>query len=220
MTAGRRALLTVIIAATATVIAMLCYPGGTGLDHRTAGYSLTQNFLSDLGMTVSYNGGANRLGAALFVVAMLALVFGGIASLSPLMRALWSAPSARPWLRAAGLCLLVVCVAFTGVAFTPENRAMDLHVSFTVWGWRFIVLVALLLGVAATRAGARYRLAAVAGFATAVLIATYSTFFNWGPDGHTEAGHLVYVVAQKVAAVVVALALLTLARAADSRPAA
>ena len=45
--------------------AMARYPGGTPLDHTTERYSFSRNFLSDLGMTVAYDGRANLLGAAL-----------------------------------------------------------------------------------------------------------------------------------------------------------
>lgn len=119
--------------------------------------SATHNVLSDLGMTVAYNGQANRLGAALFVISMMTLVFGGIASLAPLLRDLARVPAARPWIRAVGVCLLVAGIAFTGVAFTPENRAVRLHVDFTVWGWRVVAALSLLLGVAALRTDVRNR---------------------------------------------------------------
>ena len=50
------------IAAVLSLLLMWQYPGGTSLNARTVGYSPAQNFLSDLGMTVAYNGRANGLG--------------------------------------------------------------------------------------------------------------------------------------------------------------
>ena len=58
------------------VVAMIRYPGGTGLEHDTPRYQLTQNFLSDLGMTVAYNGQPNRIGALLFVISLVVLIIG------------------------------------------------------------------------------------------------------------------------------------------------
>jgi hypothetical membrane protein len=51
---ARRAQWTVTAAAAIAVGAALRYPGGTALDATTPGYSLSRNFLSDLGMTVAY----------------------------------------------------------------------------------------------------------------------------------------------------------------------
>ncbi|MEP6766190.1 MAG: hypothetical protein ABJB66_17900, partial [Gemmatimonadaceae bacterium] len=76
LSAFARARWSVIIASICGVSAMLLYPGGTPLDHTTAGYSLSQNFLSDLGMTVSYNGLPNSFGALLFIVSLMLLVTG------------------------------------------------------------------------------------------------------------------------------------------------
>ena len=66
-------------AGVATVLAIgsgLRYPGGTFRDHATSGYSITHNFLSDLGMTVAHDGEPNRLGALLFVLSLTILVVG------------------------------------------------------------------------------------------------------------------------------------------------
>src|SRR5580765_6821526 len=73
---ARRARWTVTVATAFAVAAALRYPGGTPLDSTTAGYSLSRNFLSDLGMTVAYNHEPNQLGAAFFVASLLLLVVG------------------------------------------------------------------------------------------------------------------------------------------------
>ena len=41
------------------IIAVLAYPGSTYRDSLSPGYSFTQNFLSDLGRTVSFSGEVN-----------------------------------------------------------------------------------------------------------------------------------------------------------------
>src|SRR5205823_3965085 len=41
-------------------------------------------------------------------------------------------------LGAAGAVGLLACAAFVGVALTPENAVMDLHVAFTLWAWRIV----------------------------------------------------------------------------------
>ena len=208
----RRAVVTTGVASLACVVAVFRYPGGTAIEHGTTSYSLTRNFLSDLGMTVAHNGQANRLGASLFVVSMMTLVFGAIASLAPLMRDLMRVPAARPWIRAVGVCLLVASIAFTGVAFTPENRAMRSHVNFTVWGWRVVAALTLLLGVAALRAGKRYQRVAIIALAAGAVLAAYAATFIWGPTCCSTAASLTFhVVAQKCAAIVVVATVLAIA---------
>ena len=63
-------------ATVAGIIAMFLYPGGTARDHASAGYSIANNYLSDLGMTVAWDGQPNRIGAALFVTSMVLLMVG------------------------------------------------------------------------------------------------------------------------------------------------
>src|SRR3569833_1767304 len=88
--------------------AMLRYPGGTALDATTSGYSLSHNFLSDLGMTVAYNHEPNRLGAAVFVVSLLLLVVGLGSVAAVIARFLAIDAASRRWVRVAGVALLMV----------------------------------------------------------------------------------------------------------------
>ena len=126
----------VVVATALAVAAMGRYPGGTALDTTTIGYSLSHNFLSDLGMTIAYNHEPNRLGAALFVASLLLLVVGLGTVVGVIARFLAVDADSRRWAVLAIIALLAVCVAFAGVAVTPENQLMSLHVSFTKWAWR------------------------------------------------------------------------------------
>lgn len=203
------AVATTAIASAAGLAAMFLYPGGTALDHGTTHYELTRNFLSDLGMTVAHDGQPNRAGAVLFVIAMAALVLGGIGSLVPLMRSLARVPAARGWMRAAALCAAAAGVSFAGVAMTPENRAMAAHVAFTQWGWAFVALLPILLGGGAARAGAGHERVAFLAFTTGAILTAYRATMIFGPECcATDAGLRFHVVAQKCAVVVVLAALL------------
>ena len=112
------------------------YPGGTSLDPHTVGYSITRNSLSDLGMTVAYNGEANTVGVACFVASMLVMVAGAIAVLGQWVRVYVALPESRGVARAAGALGALVCGAFVGVALTPENRVMPLHGGATLLAFR------------------------------------------------------------------------------------
>ena len=205
---ARRTRWTVTVATAMAAAAAFRYPGGTALDTTTPGYSVPRNFLSDLGMTVAYNHEPNRLGAAFFVASLLLLVVGLGSVVGVIARFLAVDAGSRRWARLATVALLAVCVAFAGVAVTPENRLMVLHVSFTQWAWRILPAVALFLGFA-SRQNARLRQrTAITWFATALLLGAYATLLSWGPSVAEPDGLLVQVIAQKAATVVVIASLL------------
>jgi hypothetical membrane protein len=194
---------------------MLRYPGGTGLDATTNGYSLSHNFLSDLGMTVAYNHEPNRLGAFLFVASLLLLVTGLGGVVVIIAKFLAVDPKSRRWAQFALITLLLSCIAFVGVAATPENLSMPLHISFTFWGWRIVPVVALFLGFASRQNAKLGPRAAIAFFATALLLGAYAAVLDWGPSVTEPHGLVVQVIAQKVASVIVIATLLIAVDAID-----
>ena len=198
--------------------AMLRYPGGTALDTGSQGYSMSRNFLSDLGMTVAYNGLPNRLGASLFVASLLLLVIGLGSGLAALIRLLWADAASRRWARGAAAFGFFACAAFAGVAVTPENRVMAIHVSFTMWAWRLVPLVAGLMALASLQSSLFRRRVALAWSVLAALLAGYAALLAWGPSVASAGGLPIQVLAQKAATVFVTLALAYIAREADRAP--
>jgi len=215
MSVFKRTTLTTLVAAALGAGAMARYPGGTAHDRSSVGYSLSRNFLSDLGMTVAYNGAPNRLGSALFVASLLLLVVGLGASVWTIVAVLRRERASRQWAMLAGMLMLLACVAFAGVAVTPENRVMAVHVAFTFWGWRFVALVGALMTVASFRSTLFRRQATVAWLATTIVLAAYAAMLDWGPRLDTPAGFATQVIAQKVATCVIMIGLIYVAREAD-----
>ena len=200
----QRARWSVFVAFICGAVAMLLYPGGTPLSRTTSGYSLTQNFLSDLGMTVAYDGRPNTIGAVLFVVSLLVLIVGLGGSLLEFVRLNSTTSGARVWARAAAVAAVLSAMSFVGVAFTPENSAMSLHVNFTLFAFRVLPIAAICMGIATTQSGAFPRRVAVTWALTAVALMAYVGLLNFGPEGDTVSGLRVYVVAQKLITVIVA----------------
>src|SRR5215218_8453232 len=211
----RRVYSTIGPALVLAVGSMLLYPGGTPLDATSVRYSLSQNFLSDLGMTVAYDGQPNRLGASLFIASLVLLVLGAGSCMTTVIRRAAAAPGARAYARVAGACLLLACAAFTGVAMTPENRVMALHESFTFWAWRMVAAVAVLMALATARSAVFGRRAAVAWALLALGLVGYATILEWGPSVDWPDGLLVQVIAQKAATSIVILGLVYVAREVD-----
>jgi hypothetical membrane protein len=213
---ARRTQFVVAAGAAFAAVAMLRYPGGTALDSTTRGYSLSLNFLSDLGMTVAYNHEPNRLGATFFCISLLLLIVGLGSTVGGIARFLAADVADRAWARAAAAAVLVVCAAFAGVAVTPENRFMSLHVEFTLWAWRVVPIAALLMGIASRRCRKLRARAAVAWLVAALLLAAYAGLLTWGPNVGRAGGLLAQVIAQKTATVVVIVVLSVAAREIDA----
>lgn len=206
-----------LIATVLAIASAFRYPGGTFLDHSTRGYSFLENFLSDLGMTVAHNGQANRLGAILFVVALLVLVVGLGGSLVGFVRLHSTTPEGRLFARLAGLVGLLVCLCFAGVALTPENRLLGLHIFFTRAAWRLFVLVPFFLFVASRRSNDVPRGVRSAWLFLTVMLAGYVWVLDFGPRVSAPGGLVTQVAAQKIIAITAILTFVYLSFAAERR---
>lgn len=200
-TFGRRA---AAVSGILAVVAIFRYPGGTFRDHSTQGYSLTHNFLSDLGMTVAHDGRVNTLGAILFVASLITLVAGLGGALIGLIR-LYSDATARRLAGAAGAVALLVCASFIGVAVTPEDRMLSLHILLTRVAFRAFPLVGALMTLATYHEPRLPRRVGVAWAVLTVILAAYVGILDWGPRVSAPGGLVTQVVAQKIVSLSAAL---------------
>src|SRR5690242_1129792 len=92
---------------------------------------------------------AHRIGATLFSVSVFILVVG-FGSLVLQSSRLYP-PASKGWARAGGIAAVMACVAFAGVAVTPEDHLMSVHVAFTMWAWRLTAFCPLLLAIASAK---------------------------------------------------------------------
>jgi hypothetical protein len=111
-----------LFAAVLTLLAMRQYTGGTALDARTIGYAPDQNFLSDLGMTVAYDGRANTLGAALFLASICAMVVAFGTALWHFVKRYLAIPASRRAAQAAGVTATIVSVLSVGGRHARESH--------------------------------------------------------------------------------------------------
>ena len=205
------------VAGILAVVAMLRYPGGTFRDHATHGYSLSHNFLSDLGMTVAHNGQPNGVGTVLFVVSLTTLVVAMGGCLVGLVRLYARVPESRTLALAAGAVGLVVCASFIGVAVTPENRMLSLHITFTRLAFRAFPLVALLMALASRADQVVPRRVTIGWVALAVVLAAYVVMLDFGPSTRTPSGLVAQVVAQKIVTVAAVIGIVFQSCEADRR---
>ena len=189
------------LATGATIGSVLAYPGGTFHDRHTDGYRFASNFLSDLGMTVAHGGQPNPLGARLFVLALCTVVAGLGGALVGFMRLYADRAASRVAARLAAGAGLVAGAAFVGVALTPENSLLSLHVAFTMLGFHVLPLVVLFLALASFHSDALPQRVTVAWFGLAALLVLYVLMLRRGPALYTPGGLVAQVLAQKLVAV-------------------
>jgi hypothetical protein len=96
----------------------------------------------------------------------------------------------------------LVCAAFVGVAVTPENRVMSLHIGVTLLAFRAFPVLSLLFLLATVYSGVFPRRVAIVWAALTAVLAVYVVVLGWGPSLTTASGLVFQVAAQKIVAVV------------------
>jgi hypothetical protein len=191
-----------------TAAAMLAYPGGTFGNPQTRGYLFLENFFSDLGMTRSYSGAPNTLSMLLFVPAVFCAGGGLI-----LFFARFGAPCPAPrWgCRIGSACGILAGICFFGIALTPQDLFSDVHDSFSVAAFLFLVLACWVYALVLVRAPAYPKKYALGFGVLAMLLCAYLALFLFGPPLTTRAGIVIQATGQKglVYSALVALALQT-----------
>lgn len=181
-----------------TLPAMWLYPGSTINDPTTTGYLFFRNFFSDLGRLTTYSGVDNWPSAVLFISALstagaaLLLFFVSAPTLFD-GRARWAA-----WLgSAAG----VFCgLSFIGIAWTPADRLLDLHVRFVFWAFEAYLVAVLCYTVAIWLQRDYPRRYAVVYLLFAVTLGGYLWLLFNGPSAQSAQGLMIQATGQKIVA--------------------
>jgi hypothetical protein len=192
----------IAVATALGIVSMIAYPGGAAYDRARTGYAFWHNFLSDLGMTVAFNGQRNTPGAMLFASSVALLAIGGAGCLVGSVQLNKHHAGARRLSRAGGVFGLLVCAAFVGVASTPEDRLFSLHLQLTLFGFKVFPIPALLVTAAAyANPAVPIRVRIAWSLLTAAVIG-YAGMLEWGPTLSTPQGFTTQVIAQKAIAIV------------------
>ena len=117
------------------IIAMFTYPGSTYLDNLTPCYSFTQNFMSDLGRTISFSGEVNFLSAQLFNMSLI--LAGGIFILFYYhVQRVFSADNQRMLAFIGSIFGVFGGLSLIGVGLTPADLYLDFHIICATWLFR------------------------------------------------------------------------------------
>jgi hypothetical protein len=180
-----------------TVAAMIFYPGGTYLDSTTRGYSFTNNFFSELGMTTANNGQGNLASAGMFFFA-LAMAWIGLVVFNLVMPRYFREVKIAHLISIAGsVCGVTAGLGFVGVAFTPVNLLGSLHTTFVMNAFRAYMLEAILYTVAIFFHRSYPNRYGVVSLLFAALMIGYVVILTSGPSIQTNQGYVIQVVAQK-----------------------
>jgi len=122
----------------ATIISGYFYPGGNIHDESQVGYSITHNFLSDLGGYQSRSNEKNFISAALFNTSMILFAFVGIAFL--FVPRLFKDNFINYVLSTIGsLFFFLGTIFFAGVGLTPHDLFLENHIFFALNAFRFLI---------------------------------------------------------------------------------
>ena len=123
--------------------AMVFYPGSTFRDHFSSGYSFTQNFLSDLGRTVTFSQDINFLSSQLFNMSLI--LAGSVFTLFYLqVRKVFSADDQKNLALLGSFFGIMGGLSLMGVGLTPSDLYLDLHIICANWLFRFMFIASLL----------------------------------------------------------------------------
>lgn len=181
-----------------TIGAMWVYPGGTFVDHASTGYDFLRNFFSDTGMTAAHNGLPNPVGRMLFTVATTVAGTGLVLFFAAFPEFFTRTPTSRRLAIAGTAFGIVAGVCFVGIAFTPADRLLDIHIQFVLWAFRTFPLAAFLFAAAIVVTGDYPRRYAAAFLGFGVLLVSYILLLEFGPSIRTPAGLLIQATGQKV----------------------
>ena len=119
-------------------ISMLFYPGGNIHDPSQSGYSISHNFLSELGGYKSHSGLSNLISFLIFNFSMILFTLIGISFL--FIPKLFKEDSISFIISIIGsVFLLFGTIFFAGIGLTPHDLHLDAHIFFALNAFRLLV---------------------------------------------------------------------------------
>ena len=180
-----------------TAIAIALFPGGTYLERSRPGYSISGNFLSDLGMLVAWGGQPNHVGAVVFIASELVLAVALVLFFKAAV-GVYSAGAPRTLALVAAITGLVCCAAFVGAALLPADRFLGAHIQAAILAFRASMITFVLFTIATMKDPRFSRKAAAAWTILTLVMIAYVGVIEWGPRPRTTFGLTFQVTAQKI----------------------
>ena len=189
------------------VFAMFFYPGSTYLNNLSTGYSFTQNFLSDLGRTLTFSGEVNFLSSRLFNMSLI--LAGGIFSLFYLhVRKVFNLENQRALAFIGSFFGLLGGLSMMGVGLTPADLYLEIHIVCATWLFRFFFVASLCYSIVIFR-HAQFENKFAAGYLVFTFsILLYILVSELGPDPKiSQFSLMLQVVSQKIILLILMVAI-------------
>jgi len=134
----------IIIFVGLNILAMLLYPGGNINNLDQIGYSFSNNFFSDLGMTISHSNENNMISCLLFNLSLCVI---GVC-FAMLFYSIRNYFQSHRYLSLFATFLgIYASISYIGVALTPSNLYLSLHTFFAHWIFRSLFAASILYSV-------------------------------------------------------------------------
>jgi len=124
------------------IISMFTYPGGTFLDNLNLGYSFTQNFLSDLGRTMSFSEEVNYFSSQFFNMSLILAGSVFVVFYFHVSR-VFSASNQKIWANIGSFIGIFGGLSLIGVGLTPADLYLEIHIVCATWLFRFFFVASL-----------------------------------------------------------------------------
>ena len=191
--------LTIIGFVLLNILAMLAYSGGTLHNTEIIGYSFFNNFLSDLGRFISWNGNHNFYSNLFFNSSMiitgiiLSIFFINLRTIFNLYKGFLY------WLAIIGtIAGIAGGYSMVGVGLTPSDLYFTEHLVFAHWLFRFFFIAAICYTIIILKTDLIDNKYVLGFLIFAILIFSYIIFSEFGPDAKENISALMMqVTAQK-----------------------
>jgi hypothetical protein len=176
---------------------MLFYPGGAMYQPEARRYLFFQNFFSDLGATLTRRSQSNFAAMVLFVVGLTSVAVG-LALASPVWKRVIARRNRSMFFgHAAQVMSLLAGTCFLGIAVTPWNLMLGLHMFFVQGAFTLLLGFVVCLAVLELQNEWPVRYIASNVIYVMVLSAYVFVLFH-GPNLETLRGLVFQVTAQKI----------------------
>ncbi|QEE15538.1 DUF998 domain-containing protein [Promethearchaeum syntrophicum] len=184
-----------------TIIAMFTFAGGYMFEPTSPGYSLINNFFSDLGMITGYSGDSNMVSSTLFLMATL---FCGLLMMPyfAVIPSIFKSNRINYILIILGSTLgFIAAIGYIGIGFTPWDKSeasLSAHMFFVYLAFPLTLPVVICYVTAFLQKKDFPRILSYIYIIMGVILVVYLYLLFFGPSAGTEIGRIIQVVGQKV----------------------
>jgi len=176
---------------------MLVFPGGATYEPDARRYLFLQNFFSDLGATQTQRGQSNLFSMILFIVALLSVGASLIVAAPVWKRVIASRDKKGYFGDTAQLFAVLSGICYSGIAVTPWNLMLDIHMLFVQGA--FTLLLAFVICLTAMQLRNTWPVRYIVSNVVYIAILTGYVFVLFhGPNLLTLHGLMFQVIAQKL----------------------